>query len=50
MIFGFSISIITQQISFALASTLEIGSVSILSNAVVYYQLPVGIFIFLLQQ
>nr|WP_267508188.1 murein biosynthesis integral membrane protein MurJ [Borreliella afzelii] len=44
MIFGFSISIITQQISFALASTLEIGSVSIFSNAVVYYQLPVGIF------
>ncbi|AJA90586.1 multidrug transporter MurJ [Borreliella chilensis] len=44
MIFGFSISIVTQQISFVLASTLEIGSVSILSNAVVYYQLPVGIF------
>lgn len=34
MIFGFSISIITQQISFALASTLEIGSVSILSNEI----------------
>ncbi|UGQ16570.1 murein biosynthesis integral membrane protein MurJ [Borrelia sp. RT5S] len=44
MILSALLSIITQQISFALASTLEIGSVSVLSNAIVYYQLPVGIF------
>ena len=44
MILSALVSIVTQQISFALASTLDIGSVSVLSNAIVYYQLPVGIF------
>ncbi|AWG43157.1 murein biosynthesis integral membrane protein MurJ [Candidatus Borreliella tachyglossi] len=44
MILSALISIITQQIAFALASTLEVGSISVLSNAIVYYQLPVGIF------
>ncbi|AHH08781.1 murein biosynthesis integral membrane protein MurJ [Borrelia anserina] len=38
------VTVVTQQISFALASTLDVGSVSVLSNAIVYYQLPVGIF------
>ncbi|AAX18126.1 virulence factor MviN [Borrelia turicatae 91E135] len=44
MIISALVAITTQQISFALASILDIGSVSILSNAIVYYQLPVGIF------
>ncbi|ACH93740.1 Virulence factor mviN [Borrelia duttonii CR2A] len=44
MILSALFAIITQQVSFALASTLDIGSVSVLSNAIVYYQLPVGIF------
>ncbi|AAX17307.1 virulence factor MviN [Borrelia hermsii DAH] len=44
MILSALAAIATQQISFALASTLDIGSVSVLSNAIVYYQLPVGIF------
>ncbi|UER67953.1 murein biosynthesis integral membrane protein MurJ [Borrelia sp. BU AG58] len=44
MVLSALLSIATQQISFALASTLEVGSVSVLSNAIVYYQLPVGIF------
>ncbi|QMU99622.1 murein biosynthesis integral membrane protein MurJ [Borrelia sp. A-FGy1] len=44
MILSALLSITTQQISFALASTLEVGSVSVLSNAIFYYQLPVGIF------
>ncbi|ASQ29532.1 murein biosynthesis integral membrane protein MurJ [Borrelia miyamotoi] len=38
------VTITTQQVSFTLASTLDIGSISVLSNAIVYYQLPVGIF------
>ncbi|UPA16654.1 murein biosynthesis integral membrane protein MurJ [Borrelia coriaceae] len=38
------LAIVTQQVSFGLASTLDIGSVSVLSNAIVYYQLPVGLF------
>ncbi|AHH09111.1 Virulence factor mviN [Borrelia parkeri SLO] len=44
MIISALVAIATQQISFALASILDIGSVSVLSNAIVYYQLPVGIF------
>ncbi|WP_024653243.1 murein biosynthesis integral membrane protein MurJ [Borrelia persica] len=44
MILSALVAIVTQQVSFALASTLDIGSVSVLSNAIVYYQLPVGIF------
>lgn len=39
-----SIAMLTQQVSFYLASTMSSGSVTAFSNAIIFYQLPYGLF------
>lgn len=39
-----SVAMITQQVSFYLASTMSSGSVTAFSNAIIFYQLPYGLF------